>query len=597
MEHESEKKSKISESSSSSSSKEPSSNESLPAIPSVSLKRQRPEEDNDEESHKIEDESKKSKAKEVDISSSSDDAPVVRRESTNNSSKMCYGCGKKGHLRAACPEVVDSRMKQKTDDTARSKADEEERQRARYKAEDDERQQEHERELLDLTRDARTVFVSQLVLRAQERDLRDYFAQVGNVAQVKLLVDRYGKSRGIGYVEFEDLETVPRALVLSGQKFCMKHAACVCSGFPISVKTSQAEKNYAHTAEKEGGSALSANIEKRVYIIGIPHSCTEAELRKIVETGHFGVIDKVSIITEKRGKSKGFGFVSFKTADAAIAAALKLHESDLTFSETKVSKEDIDFDVDSTTGAGSTTTQTVMRRVKVGRLNEMGLVAAHTGEIFKFDGTIVKGKGGQALTDYDSIGLTSQARAAMMMQLSRSTKASELQLKSVLGIASTDDFSSSSSSSSSASSSSSSASTTTSSSMSLSNPQASVAAALEIASKYVAAPSLPPAPPSPAICLINMFVAEEEASKNGEKWEIDLLEEVKEECSAYGKVLHASCDKAESRIYLCFEKVEGANEAIQALNGRHFDGRVVQAIQFPLEMYVTKFPDILKVIN
>lgn len=34
-------------------------------------------------------------------------------------------------------------------------------------------------ELLELTRDARTVFVGQLVVRASEDNIRDYFEQVG----------------------------------------------------------------------------------------------------------------------------------------------------------------------------------------------------------------------------------------------------------------------------------------------------------------------------------------------------------------------------------------------------------------------------------
>ena len=82
-----------------------------------------------------------------------------------------------------------------------------------------------EEELLELTRDARTVFVQQLVVRAEERDVREYFEQVGTVSDVRLIRDRStGRSKGFAYVEFEDLEVVPKALLLNGQKFCTKHA-------------------------------------------------------------------------------------------------------------------------------------------------------------------------------------------------------------------------------------------------------------------------------------------------------------------------------------------------------------------------------------
>ena len=97
-----------------------------------------------------------------------------------------------------------------------------------------------EEELLQLTRDARTIFVSQLVVRASDRDVREFMEQIGPVVDVQLIRDRSTlRSKGFGYVEFEDLDSVPKALLLNGQNMCMKHAACSCSGFPIAVKPSE----------------------------------------------------------------------------------------------------------------------------------------------------------------------------------------------------------------------------------------------------------------------------------------------------------------------------------------------------------------------
>lgn len=60
-----------------------------------------------------------------------------------------------------------------------------------------------------LERDQRTVFVGQLVMRANERKVQKYFEAVGPVVNVKLIKDRGGFSKGFGYVEFEKLESVP----------------------------------------------------------------------------------------------------------------------------------------------------------------------------------------------------------------------------------------------------------------------------------------------------------------------------------------------------------------------------------------------------
>ena len=59
-------------------------------------------------------------------------------------------------------------------------------------------------------RDARTVFCMQLSARCRARDLEDFMSSVGKVRDVKLIVcNKTRRFKGIAYVEFKDLESVP----------------------------------------------------------------------------------------------------------------------------------------------------------------------------------------------------------------------------------------------------------------------------------------------------------------------------------------------------------------------------------------------------
>ena len=64
----------------------------------------------------------------------------------------------------------------------------------------------------------RTIFCMQLSQRVRARDVEDFMSSVGKVRDVKLIVcNKTRRFKGIAYVEFKDLESVPLALGLSGK--------------------------------------------------------------------------------------------------------------------------------------------------------------------------------------------------------------------------------------------------------------------------------------------------------------------------------------------------------------------------------------------
>ncbi|KAE8633534.1 hypothetical protein XENTR_v10001906 [Xenopus tropicalis] len=167
-------------------------------------------------------------------------------------------------------------------------------------------------------RDARTVFCMQLAARIRSRDLEDFFSAVGKVRDVRIISDRNSRrSKGIAYVEFCDIQSVPLAIGLTGQRLL---------GVPIIVQVSQAEKNRL--------AAMSNNLQRgnpgpmRLYVGSLHFNITEDMLRGIFEP--FGKIENIQLLKEPdTGRSKGFGFITFTDAECARRALEQLNGFEL----------------------------------------------------------------------------------------------------------------------------------------------------------------------------------------------------------------------------------------------------------------------------
>lgn len=85
-------------------------------------------------------------------------------------------------------------------------------------------------------RDQRTVVCMQLSRKCTERDLTEFLEDGtgGRVRSCRMISDRNNRVKGIAYAEFAELESVPKALALSGQRLL---------GAPIMVMLTQSEKN------------------------------------------------------------------------------------------------------------------------------------------------------------------------------------------------------------------------------------------------------------------------------------------------------------------------------------------------------------------
>uniref|UniRef100_A0A2K6JW12 RRM domain-containing protein n=1 Tax=Rhinopithecus bieti TaxID=61621 RepID=A0A2K6JW12_RHIBE len=146
-------------------------------------------------------------------------------------------------------------------------------------------------------RDARIVFCMQLAAGIRPKDLEEFFSTVGKARDVRMISDRNSRrSKGITYVEFVDVSSVPLAIGLTGQRVL---------GVP--------KKNRA--------AAMANNIQKgsagpkRLYVDSLHFNITEDTLRGILEP--FGRIESIQLmINSETGQSKGYGFITFSDSES-----------------------------------------------------------------------------------------------------------------------------------------------------------------------------------------------------------------------------------------------------------------------------------------
>jgi len=139
------------------------------------------------------------------------------------------------------------------------------------------------------------------------------------VTDVRIITDaKTRRSKGIAYVEFEEVESVPLALGLGGQKLL---------GVPIVVQPTLAERNRAANAGMETMNKPGSG-PMRLYVGSLHFNITEDMLKSIFEP--FGKIDCIQLIIDPESqRSRGYGFVTFHHSEDAKKALEQLNGFEL----------------------------------------------------------------------------------------------------------------------------------------------------------------------------------------------------------------------------------------------------------------------------
>jgi RNA-binding protein 39 len=367
--------------------------------------------------------------------------------------------------------------------------------------------------------------VQQLAARLRTRELKEFFEKVGPVNEAQIVKDRISqRSKGVGYVEFKNEESVTQALQLTGQKLL---------GIPVIVQVTEAEKNRQARNPEASGPHPNSIPFHRLYVGNIHFNVTEQDLQAVFEP--FGELEFVQLQKDENGRSRGYGFVQFRDAGQAREALEKMNGFDLAGRPIRVGLGNDKFTPESTAN--------MLQRFSGQNQNQNFQGSAFSGsggrgpQSSTFDRAggrdNEKTGGASALDDTDVAGVNfnNYSRDALMRKLAR-----------------TDD-----------------------------------SATNGHDERQVLKPKTETKPlpvnvnmASRCVVLHNMFDPEEE---EGTDWVKELEDDVRQEAeSKYGHVVHISADpNSKGDIYLKFDKVQGGENAIKGLNGRYFGGRMIDA--------------------
>nr|WDD38965.1 polyadenylate-binding protein 2 [Fagopyrum tataricum] len=149
---------------------------------------------------------------------------------------------------------------------------------------------------------AGNIFIKNLDKSIDHKALHDTFSSFGNILSCKIATDANGQSKGYGFVQFETEESAQNAI----DKL---------NGMLINDK----QVYVGPFLRKQERDSTSTNSKfNNVYVKNLAEVTTEEDLKNIF--GEFGTTTSVVIMRDGDGKSKGFGFVNYESADDAARA-------------------------------------------------------------------------------------------------------------------------------------------------------------------------------------------------------------------------------------------------------------------------------------
>ncbi|KAH3673648.1 hypothetical protein WICMUC_003551 [Wickerhamomyces mucosus] len=164
------------------------------------------------------------------------------------------------------------------------------------------------------------VFVKNIDLEATEEEFNELFTEVGATTSVHLEKDQSGKSKGFGFVNFENHESAVKAIETLNNKEFKGKTLYVGRAQKKAERLEDLKKQYEAAKLEKFSQIQTVNL----FIKNLDDSIDDEKLKE--EFQQFGTITSVKVMTDDSGKSRGFGFVSFSSPEEASRAISEMNQ-------------------------------------------------------------------------------------------------------------------------------------------------------------------------------------------------------------------------------------------------------------------------------
>lgn len=162
------------------------------------------------------------------------------------------------------------------------------------------------------------VYVKNFADELDDDKLRELFANYGKIISAKVMVGDDGKSRGFGFVSFEEPEGAEKAVeAINGTDVNGRTIYC-----GRAQKRAERQAELKDRFEKIKMERINRYQGVNLYVKNLDDNIDDERLRK--EFSQFGTITSAKIMTEG-GRSKGFGFVCFSSPEEATKAVTEMN--------------------------------------------------------------------------------------------------------------------------------------------------------------------------------------------------------------------------------------------------------------------------------
>ncbi|KAF4382171.1 RNA-binding protein CP29B, chloroplastic [Cannabis sativa] len=177
------------------------------------------------------------------------------------------------------------------------------------------------------------LFVGNLPFNCDSAQLAGLFERAGNVEMVEVIYDKTtGRSRGFGFVTMSSMDEVEAAAQQFNGYELDGRALRVNFGPPPAR-----DDSFPRGGRGGGGGGGGRDDGNRIYVGNLPWSADNSTLHDLFsEQGQ--VVDAKVVFDRESGRSRGFGFVTYNSADEVNNAIESLNGIDLDGRQIRVTR-------------------------------------------------------------------------------------------------------------------------------------------------------------------------------------------------------------------------------------------------------------------